>query len=197
MDAYQLEPEQVSGPEWLDSEKFDVTANVPRGATSDQVNVMLQNLLIERFKFAFHMSLKEGPVYELTVNKGGSKLKTAASNEAPEIRMERNNGSQRRICRACSIADLIRSVEGFDPQRLAPERIIDRTGLAGRYNFTLQYESSLTPGSLKLSALQSEAHSGQDIFVALGKQLGLTLKPGTGPVELLIVDQVEKTPSGN
>jgi uncharacterized protein (TIGR03435 family) len=197
MDAYQVQAEQVSGPEWLDSEKFDITANVRKGATKDQVDVMLQNLLKERFKLVLHKSAKEGLVYDLTVAKGGPKMKAAASSEPPEIRMARNHGLQRRICRACSIADLIRGVEGFDPQRMAPERIVDRTGLTGRYNFILEYESSLTSGSLKLSALQNQAHSGEDIFVALEKQLGLTLKQGGGPVELLIVDQIERTPSAN
>ncbi len=194
MDAYQVQSEQVSGPEWLDSEKFDITANVRKGATKDQVDLMLQNLLKERFKLTLHKSTKEGLVYELTVVKGGSRMKAAASSERPEIRMARNNGLQRRTCRACSIADLIRSVEGFDPQRLAPERIVDRTGLTGRYDFTLEFESSLTSRSLKLSALQTQAHSGEDIFTALEKQLGLRLKQGSGPVELLIVDHIERTP---
>jgi|SRR5580692_2615285 uncharacterized protein (TIGR03435 family) len=207
MNAYGVQADQISGPVWLESERFDITANVRRGATQAQVDGMLQNLLIERFKLALHHTTKDGPVYELTVAKGGAKLKESSLKEssggaAPggrgRVEMARNNGIQRETCHACSIADLIRGVQGFDPQRLAPERIVDKTGLTGSYEFTLEFAAPLAGGKpMKLSAIQSQAHAGQDVFAALERQLGLKLEKGRGPVDMLVIEHVEKTPTEN
>jgi uncharacterized protein (TIGR03435 family) len=75
MQAYDIKRYQLTGPEWLDSERFEVTANVPEGATRDQFKLMLQNLLAERFKLAAHHEKKELPMYDLVVGKNGPKLK--------------------------------------------------------------------------------------------------------------------------
>jgi uncharacterized protein (TIGR03435 family) len=73
--AYDVKDFQVSGPSWLDTERFDITAKVPPGATKEQFRVMLQNLLIERFRIALHREQKELPIYTLSVAKNGPKLK--------------------------------------------------------------------------------------------------------------------------
>ena len=73
--AYDVKPHQISGPDWMAAERFDITAKLPDGATKDQVNVMLQALLAERFKLTVHHETKDRPVYALIVGKGGSKLK--------------------------------------------------------------------------------------------------------------------------
>ncbi len=76
--AYDVQNFQINGPSWLDSERFDITAKVPTGATKEQVRVMMQNLLAERFHLTLHRDKKEMQGYELTVAKGGSKLKESA-----------------------------------------------------------------------------------------------------------------------
>ncbi len=202
MNAYGVQADQISGPEWLASEKFDITANVRTGATQQQVDGMLQNLLIDRFKLALHHTTKDGLVYALTVAKGGPKLKESSSAAAPGgrggLQTARNNGIQRETCQACAIADLIRGVQGFDAQRLAPERIVDKTGLTGSYDFTLEFAAPLAGGKpLKLSALQTQARAGQDVFTALERELGLKLEKGRGPVDMLVIEHVEKTPTEN
>jgi len=198
MNAYGVQADQISGPEWLASEKFDITANVRAGATQEQVDAMLQNLLIERFKLALHHTSKDGPVYELTVAKGGPKLSVAAPGGRAGFQTARKSGIQSVTCHACPIADLIRGVQGFDAQRLAPERIVDKTGLTGSYDFTLEFAAPLAGGKpLKLSAIQSQAHAGQDVFAALERQLGLKLEKGRGPVDMLVIEHVEKTPTEN
>jgi uncharacterized protein (TIGR03435 family) len=78
MRAYAVETDQISGPGWIDSEKYSIAANVPSGATSDQFRIMLRNLLTERFGLVLHHDVKEFTVYELTVAKGGPKLTSAA-----------------------------------------------------------------------------------------------------------------------
>lgn len=202
MNAYQVQADQISAPVWLASEKFDITAIVRKGATQQQVNVMLQNLLVERFKLALHHATKPGPVYELRVAPGGLKMKQAPPEERTAVQASKVNGVQRRTCRACSIQNLIEAVQGFSVDRLAPDRILDKTGLdqtglSGKYDFTLEYSVSAAGGALKLSALQSQAHMGQDVFSAFEKQLGLKLDKGRAAVDFLIVDRIEKVPTEN
>jgi uncharacterized protein (TIGR03435 family) len=78
MNAYNVKGYQITGPKWLDSERFDIVAKVPKGATKEEARVMLQNLLAERFKLSLHRETKELPVYGLVVGKNGSKLKESA-----------------------------------------------------------------------------------------------------------------------
>ena len=72
--AYDVKPHQISGPSFLDSEHFEVTATMPPSTSKEQFQVMLQNLLAERFKLAIHRETKELPMYSLSVAKGGPKL---------------------------------------------------------------------------------------------------------------------------
>ncbi|HKD07660.1 MAG TPA: TIGR03435 family protein [Bryobacteraceae bacterium] len=80
--AFNVRDYQISGPSWIDSERFDITAKVPQGASKEEFRAMLRNLLKERFGMAFHMDNKELPAYALVVAKGGPKLTKAA--ETPE-----------------------------------------------------------------------------------------------------------------
>jgi uncharacterized protein (TIGR03435 family) len=75
MRAYNVKGYQISGPGWLDSERYDIVAKVPDGVPKEQIPAMLQNLLAERFRMAVHRETKEQPVYALVVGKGGPKLK--------------------------------------------------------------------------------------------------------------------------
>jgi uncharacterized protein (TIGR03435 family) len=85
MEAYHLQPFQLS-PGWKDSlEAFELSAKVPEGATKEQVRLMLQNVLVERFKLAIHRETKELQVYEMVVAKGGLKLKESVETpDSPE-----------------------------------------------------------------------------------------------------------------
>ena len=87
--AFKVAPDQVSGPSWLGianaltAERFEIHAKLPAGATQEQVPEMLQALLAERFKLAFHREKKEQPVFALIVGKGGSKLQPSAPDAPP------------------------------------------------------------------------------------------------------------------
>ena len=76
--AYDVKSYQISGPDWMSSARFDISAKVPAGTTKAQSNVMLQNLLADRFKLVLHHSTKESPIYVLLVAKSGPKLKQSA-----------------------------------------------------------------------------------------------------------------------
>ena len=82
MRAYEVQSFQVSGPSWMDSQRFDVIAKVPDGASKEDAQIMLQNLLADRFKLKLHKESKEAPIYELVVAKGGIKIKEATQTAA-------------------------------------------------------------------------------------------------------------------
>jgi uncharacterized protein (TIGR03435 family) len=78
--AYNVRsPHHIEAPSWMESATFDVVANVPPGATRDQANLMLQNLLVDRFQLKVHRSTRELPIYALVVAKNGPKLKASVN----------------------------------------------------------------------------------------------------------------------
>jgi uncharacterized protein (TIGR03435 family) len=81
--AFKVKPFQVSGPDWLKTQRFDIVAKMPEGATKDQMPEMLQALLAERFGLKIHREMRENSVYELVVSKGGHKLKEADADPEP------------------------------------------------------------------------------------------------------------------
>ncbi len=83
--AYKVQPNQITGPDWIATQRFDIVAKVPDGATKDQINVMLQNLLEERFKMTLHRETKEHPVFALVVPKDGPKLKESPPDPAEPL----------------------------------------------------------------------------------------------------------------
>src|SRR5580658_874124 len=82
--AYNVKSFQITGPAWLDTERFDITATVPPNTTREQLRAMLQNLLAERFKMTIHRDSKELPIYSLLVGKNGAKLKESTVAAAPK-----------------------------------------------------------------------------------------------------------------
>ena len=80
--AYRVKPYQISGPDWIQSQRFDIVAKMPEGGSKDKVPDMLQALLADRFKLTVHRDTKEHAVYALIVGKTGSKIKEAAPKEA-------------------------------------------------------------------------------------------------------------------
>ena len=84
--ALDVKNYQLSGPDWLDSEAFDIVTKVPLGATKEQLDIMIKSLLVERFQLAYHHEVKEMPVYELLVGKEGSKLRASDLSIQPAAR---------------------------------------------------------------------------------------------------------------
>ena len=95
--AYDLKRTQIFGPDWLDSERFDITATMAPGTTKAQFGVMLQKLLADRFKLTVHREKKELPAFVLTVSKKGLKMKESAVRNHPLKRVIRSLGMDRRL----------------------------------------------------------------------------------------------------
>src|SRR3954468_11632842 len=93
MAAYKVKQHQVTGPDWMKNQRFDILAKMPEGATKEQVPEMLQGLLSERFGLTFHKEMKEQSVYGLVVAKGGPKLKESSTEEEPAPKPDEKGGN--------------------------------------------------------------------------------------------------------
>jgi uncharacterized protein (TIGR03435 family) len=211
--AYGLNHWQLSGgPDWMNMPLYDITARVPAGATKEQFQLMLQNLLAQRFSLQVHRETKELPTYSLTVGKNGSKLKPHVEvpsppdtdgKPAPEesgrpklgadgypilsggTTMAMMNGRARVQMIDKDVAWLVGQLSA---QLGGP--VSDETGLTGKYDIAL-YWSSRRPNA------QTDADNEPDLIAAVQQQLGLRLEKKKGPSEMLAIDHVDKEPTGN
>jgi len=179
--AWGLSGPQVSGPAWIDADRFDIEGKAPEGVPDSEVKPMLQALLRDRFKLEAHIEMREMPVYNLVVAKDGPKIKPFDP-EHPGQQPTRVPGTSMRV-------------GGFELTQLANELggtvgrpVIDKTGLQGRYFCALQYSQLGT---------NAPPEGAPDIFGAVQQQLGLKLEPAKAQMEVLIVDRMERTPTEN
>jgi uncharacterized protein (TIGR03435 family) len=216
--AYNVKDWEVFGPDWLRTSRFNIAAIIPEGATKQQFQLMMQNLLIERFQMKVHRESREMAVYELTVGKNGPKLKESA--KVPVVRQ--TQGAPKRDADGLAIGEPgMVYVDGRIRQRAVGETmdqlalelsyqlrgpVHNGTGLAGKYDFDLEWASddmirATTPAQLQHGGTMAEdpnsGSSGQTIYDAVRSQLGLRLERKKGQVEVLVVDKVERRPTEN
>jgi uncharacterized protein (TIGR03435 family) len=190
---FHLNDQQISGgPGWLENDLYDVEAKADGPHTIDELHVMFQNLLIDRFKLKFHKETRMLPAYELVVDKSGPKLTENTSPEHFDIPVN-PAGFGKLDATHCSMSYF----SWLLSQRLS-RPVIDQTGLGRFYDFKLEYTPELPPGSAARpeAAANLPPTNGPDIFTALREQLGLKLESHKGPVEVMVIDHVER-PSEN
>ena len=217
MTAYSLPVNQVLGPAWIDSERYDIVAKVPPGATKEQVNVMLQNLLADRFTLVVHREAREMPLYELVVAKSGLKMKpyvedpNAPKPEPGKITFDKNGnpivapgglmmssspGKRRVTATKASIGGSPSLITTLAAEVGRP--VVDKTGLSGFYDYSIEFRpqgpNAAPPGQQPPPPSDSDA---PDIVVAVQEQLGLRLEAKKGPIEVVVVDSGSKTPTEN
>jgi uncharacterized protein (TIGR03435 family) len=187
--AYDVRPYQVTGPEWMRDERYDISAKSDSPVKQDQLRLMLQGLLAERFQVSLHRQTRDLPAYVLLVGKNGSKLHPSASEGDPVLKGGKLNLMAERMPLS-QFTDLLAG-----PLQ-AP--VIDMTGLTGRFDFTLDLTSYLAP------YLQQEHKPGDPppdlaaiVITALQEELGLKLEQRKMPIEMLVVDRAEKAPTEN
>jgi len=197
--AFQVREYQIIGPDWLKIERYDVRAKAPDGAAEDQVPLMLQSLIADRFKMKFHRETRELPILALLIARGGPKLSPATESDAaapnrdavPRPTLGSNatagvagapsgSGSANRLSTMHSIGTLSSFAGNLSRQVDRP--VIDMTGLAGKYDMRLAFKPANAPPE----------DSGPTIFTALIEQLGLRLEARKGPVEVIVIDSIEK-----
>jgi uncharacterized protein (TIGR03435 family) len=175
--AYQVKDYQVSGPIWLndDAECFDISAKTATETSTAQIRAMVQTTLAERLKLALHCETRELPVYALLPSKRGPKLNPAAGNGRSSTRSAGGNVTATNV----SMAEF-----AYQLSRWLKRPVFDQTQIPGIFDFALQYD-------------ERETGERPSLFTALEEQLGLRLAPTKGPVEILVIDHVEKMPTDN
>jgi uncharacterized protein (TIGR03435 family) len=227
--AYNVQPFQISGePKWFDSERYDIEAKpdsttaaaldkLPREDRNDEIRWMLQSLLTDRFQLSLHRESKDLPIYALIVAKGGPKLQksTFVPPDKPDALPPPKPGGPPpkgglfmhgpgQLTSTGSDLSMLVNVLSRAVNRI----VIDKTGLTGRYDYTLKWTPD-QPAPQAFGAGQGPGRepmganappppdpNGPSLFTALQEQLGLKLESQKGPVEILIIDHVEK-PSEN
>jgi uncharacterized protein (TIGR03435 family) len=186
--AYGIQKSQLAGgPAWASTDRYDVNgvSDVAGEPNTKQLQGMVRQLLVERFGLVFHREQRELSVYAITVAKGGPKLTKSAGD--PNGQMDENgSGSGQTLSMRfnnTSMADF-----GMIMQFVVDRPLVDRTGLAGRYDFVLRFTSD--------EARATDPNAPPGLFTAVQEQLGLKLEAVRAPAEVLVVDTVER-PSGN
>jgi uncharacterized protein (TIGR03435 family) len=222
--AYTVKEAQVTGPDWLASERFDVVAKLPAGSTPDQIPAMLQALLADRFKLTLHKEAKESSVYALVVAKGGAKVKESPLDPDTEDGQPKNSvdvnvtggdrGATINLGKGASVA--------FEAQRLVAKKVtmayladsltrfedrpvVDMTNLKGTYDLTLDYNLddvralilSTAPPGTPLPPRQADVGETTVSLVDSLQQVGLRMEPRKAPLDILVVDKMEKLPTAN
>jgi uncharacterized protein (TIGR03435 family) len=195
--AYSLHVRQVvGGPDWMGKDKFDITGvpDLEGQPDENQIRIMLQKLMADRFKLAFHHDTKELSVYALSLGKNGPKL----------TRNEEGGGLYRgmRFGQApggttvpvinATLGEFVALLE----RNVLDRPMIDRTGLAGRFDFQLTWapDESQFNGHFRASIPSDDPPP--DIYTAVREQLGLKMESIKAPVDILVIDHVER-PSEN
>jgi uncharacterized protein (TIGR03435 family) len=201
MEAYNVQAFQISGePDWVNTARWDIEAKVEgvQGRLSQaQHGAMLRVLLEDRFQLKVRRETREMPIYALVVEKGGSKV-TLHTGEPPPpgqgIRQGRGLFSVKKGGMALLTAQL---------ERQLARVVIDRTGLMGDYDYTLEWTPEAGQGGAESLGLPPQVEpvapsdsKGPSLFTALQEQLGLKLESQKGPVEIIVIERVEK-PSEN
>jgi uncharacterized protein (TIGR03435 family) len=189
---YQVPARQVKGgPEWLDGDRYDVEARTESAHNRDDLHVMFQNLLADRFNLKLRKESKEGPVYALSVDGTAPKMTVNDGEENFDIPI--NPGNNGFVGKRVSMQYLSWWL-GLQLQN--DERpVVDETGLDKNYDFTLTFMPVLPPDRSR-DDLPAELRDRPSIFDALKAQLGLKLQAQKGPVTYYVVDHVER-PSAN
>ena len=191
--SFKVGRSQVSNPEYAMqqvTDRFDIIAKAAGPAPSDELRVMLQNLMKERFKMVTHRETKEISAYVLVEAKGGHKMKVSEAKDGRGVLPVQQEGKMALNGQAATLDQLCMFLGG--PLRTP---VIDQTGLKGRYDFEFDLTNFMQQGPPQpgeappdpVAILQS----------ALPKQLGLKLESKKMPIEMLVIDHIEKVPTEN
>jgi uncharacterized protein (TIGR03435 family) len=167
---------------------YDIDAEADGPVPQQQVKLMLQRLLAERFQFAAHHEMREGVHQVLWVAKGGSKLKETAEVLAGTPTVKNDRANSRIVCTGASMAEFL----SFLNMTGMGGPIYDQTLLTGRYDFTLDYGKYIEDSdpAHRLNALMAAR-------IDAMRELGLEVVEVKMPVDTLVVDRAEKIPTGN
>ncbi|MGA3237897.1 MAG: TIGR03435 family protein [Bryobacteraceae bacterium] len=190
--AFNVKRSDMVVPGWAEEARgmptYGIEAEADGPVPQDRAKLMLQKLLVERFQFAAHHEVREGVHQVLQVAKGGPKLKEVAAVVAGRHTVTNDGVNSRINCTGCSIDEFL----GFLNVTGLGGPIYDRTGLSGRYDFTLDYGKYIEDSDAghRLNALMAAR-------IDAMRELGLKVVEARIPIDTFVVDHVEKIPSEN
>lgn len=187
--AYDVRSRQVVGaPDWAEAVRFDVLAKAPVGDDGGQMRAMVRSLLAERFRLRTHTEQREQPAYTLVfvqAGRMGPQLKPSTANcstglgRACGLNMTSDNRGTTMSGRAVLLRDLAAALAG-----VVDRAVVDRTGAVSPFDVDLRFTTEGVPGGL--------AGDAPSVFSAVQEQLGLKLEPLRAPVEVLVIESVER-----
>jgi uncharacterized protein (TIGR03435 family) len=226
-EAYQVRDYQIQGPDWLESERFDIVAKLPAGSNKKQIPEMLQAMLAERFHLAVKQGSEEHAVYALIAGKGGPKLKKAEVETSPKPDerhvggMGGKNAMMMRVspegvhlmAPSATLGGLAEMMSHF-----AARPVVDMTGIPGEYDFELTF----APETMRAMPFGGGPGGGPGGGAKMGpppgagerdaaeapaepapsiydavKAYGLKLEPRKAPMETVVVEHVDRMPTEN
>jgi len=225
--AYSVKVYQISGPDWLASEWFDIAAALPAGSAPGQIPEMLQSLLAERFQLKLHRDKKDFPVYALEVGRGGLKMpenppddntpsaeggrgvNVGVSGSGQGVSVNLGRGSSYTFAnnqfeaKKLTMTDLANNMERF-----LDRPIVDMTGLKGKYDFALDLTEEDYRAMLIRAAVSSGIvlppqalrllDTGEPVSLfSAVEKLGLKLEARKAPLDWLVIDAMRKEPTEN
>jgi uncharacterized protein (TIGR03435 family) len=189
--AYHVTEFQVAGPDSLDSERYEIAGKAAAPATEDQLRLMMQALLQERFKLALHRQTKELAAYVLVVGKNGPKIQETKTEGESSIDI-----NQRQLSVSVQRAPVSQLIDMMSNILRAP--VVDMTGLTGRYDITLNVAKYAADMAAQGRSMDSAPADPQALIsMILQEEFGLKLEARKMPLELVIVDHIEKAPVEN
>jgi len=226
--AWQVKDFQIIGPDWIASDRFDITAKLPAGTfTDDQRREMLQNLLMDRFKISFHRDKKEFAVYALVLGKGGLKMKETAPDAQTDAAPAKGINVNASGSAAGVFVDLGQgSYYTFADNKLVGHKltmpriadtlaaymdkpVVDMTGLPDTKNY--DFSLDITSDDYRVMLIRSAIKAGvslppQALALADGSidslyssldAAGLKMDPRKAPLDVMVIDHADKTPTDN
>jgi uncharacterized protein (TIGR03435 family) len=193
--AWGIDAEKVlSGPNWLELDRFDIVAKAPPSTSPETLRMMLQALLADRFQLVIHKEDRPMPVYMLSLGKGKPKLKEAAAGavagcqSVPPASDPAAVPVNQMACRGMTMEGLAQTLRdnGFG---YISSPVVDSTGLKGAWDFDLRWTSR--------TVLSRAGAEGITLYDAVDKQLGLKLELKTAPTSVIVVDSANEKPSDN
>jgi uncharacterized protein (TIGR03435 family) len=193
-DAYKFELYQINAPDWFGDQCYDVVAKLPEGAAKEQIPLMLQALLVERFHMKAHLETRQDRVYALVVGKNGPHLKeSTGQREQPGGVKLRNDGHI--LFTSATLASFSSAMSV-----LMARPVVNMTDIQGHFDITLNVTREDLGGmnlpSDSTSADNPGNNASSSVFAAM-QELGLNLVSRRAPIQHVVVDSAEKVPTGN
>ena len=193
--AYNVQPYQVTGPDWTNNQTFDIFAKAAGTVQEPELRAMMQTLLADRFKLVIHREIKELPVYEMTIAKGGHKLTSSASEGESNFGPPKGGGGKMAVhadrTSMAQWADLL--------SQPLQSPVVDKTGLKGNFDFSVDLMNYIPLDANGKQSPESvpETDRATIVMMAIQQQLGLKLDLKKGPIDRIVIDSADKIPTEN